>query len=742
MIPFASAFMDTIRWLLDGFDECTLQTGAPGEALSHRLDREAFLRRWESRAPEPDREDGMPFMEAFSGSLLLEAYIQEAVTGAAPKLDASLNLSVELDAALAPPPPEAPSSVFMSHEPRLASKIPTEPMMPEWLSLIERCCEEEAESGELDAVSIESLQRVLEAEEDAREHLTKTVEKRPELDVLIVAQALWSACEAQFDYPRVSRLLMLPLRDDGEAASFLHASSHWHVRHWEAALNVYLESLEGPVPHASLHLRTVQEALHAWGQRMVVLRVPISILKEVIEASVARYQLPEMMATRIIESSKSGRFHEPPPISQRLPFVVHGLFSGPGKPMRRLATSYLEGGTPMLLAASAEEARLWGLGYRERTCLGIFTGHSGGITAVGFQGDLPLTGGEDGTLKVWDISKGSYNASIPASPMLNEVVAINGCDDCVWCATSDGVVRGWDPRQRHDPMHALWDHTEAVTQILTFEEKGMVITSSLDRTVRIWDVRKGMSDRKGHAECLKVLPGINTICPIGLGGGVLAVQNDFTELVVYGLETAMERPKYTREAHAREWKALTVTSRGLVVCGSDDGVVRQWDQSGHCTSEFVTHGRAVTTLCDAGHDRVVSGSVDGSLRVWDMESGKIEAVMKGHEEAVRCVESVGSWLVSIDEEETTVRAWHLGGPPREEEEEDRGQTKQQQGIVPAGMARREHDGGDDGQEGSAMEKSEKEEEEDKEGKGAEEEAAALPVEGLGSEEPAPVPYSR
>ena len=93
---------------------------------------------------------------------------------------------------------------------------------------------------------------------------------------------------------------------------------------------------------------------------------------------------------------------------------------------------------------------LWELGEGSRSRLGCYEGHSGSVTAAGFTEEgVPVTGGQDGTLRWWDVVQASYTTSIPASPGLEgvRILAGDGREEGVWAATSDAVVRRWDPRQ-------------------------------------------------------------------------------------------------------------------------------------------------------------------------------------------------------------------------------------------------------------------------------------------------------
>ncbi|KAI0350109.1 WD40 repeat-like protein [Trametes cingulata] len=97
-------------------------------------------------------------------------------------------------------------------------------------------------------------------------------------------------------------------------------------------------------------------------------------------------------------------------------------------------------------------------------------------------------------------------------------------------------------------------------------QKPVLISGSLDNTIKIWDIDTGKVQRTlfGHIE------------------GVWAVASDKLRLV----------------------------------SGSHDRTIKVWSrEEGHCTATLVGHRGAVTCLA-LGEDKIVSGSDDGDVRVW------------------------------------------------------------------------------------------------------------------------------
>ena len=103
-------------------------------------------------------------------------------------------------------------------------------------------------------------------------------------------------------------------------------------------------------------------------------------------------------------------------------------------------------------------------------------------------------------------------------------------------------------------------------------------------------------------------------------------------VVVWNVATgAQER---VLEGHAEDVNALAVCGSRLL-SGSDDGSVRVWGMGAGwgCERTLKGHERGVFALT-TWEGKVVSGSDDDTIRVWDVETGAVEAILRGHNDSI------------------------------------------------------------------------------------------------------------
>jgi WD40 repeat protein len=199
-------------------------------------------------------------------------------------------------------------------------------------------------------------------------------------------------------------------------------------------------------------------------------------------------------------------------------------------------------------------------------------------------------------------------------------------------------------------------HESWVSSIAVTPDGKYVVSGSVDKTVRLWDLATGKEVLRftGHADW------VWSVAVTPDGKYVVSGSGDKT-VRLWDLATGKEVRRLT--GHEEPVMSVAVTPDGrYVVSGSRDKTVRLWDlATGQEVRRFTGHEGPVYSVAvtpDGKH--VVSGSGDNTVRLWELATGKEVRRFTGHEDRVWSVAVTpdGKYVVSGSDDKT-VRLWEL-----------------------------------------------------------------------------------
>ena len=115
--------------------------------------------------------------------------------------------------------------------------------------------------------------------------------------------------------------------------------------------------------------------------------------------------------------------------------------------------------------------------------------------AVSADGRRAVSGGDDGTVRVWDLDTGEPLHTLAGHDGQVGAVAVSADGRRAVSGGDDGTVRVWD-LDTGQPLHALAGHDGPVRAVAVSADGRRAVSGGDDGTVRVWDLDTGAA---GHA---------------------------------------------------------------------------------------------------------------------------------------------------------------------------------------------------------------------------------------------------
>lgn len=314
-----------------------------------------------------------------------------------------------------------------------------------------------------------------------------------------------------------------------------------------------------------------------------------------------------------------------------------------------------------VLATGGEDRtlRLWDIGSG-RT-LHTMEGHAGTVRQIAWQPDskaLASTAERDNEVRVWSALTGRSRFTAPIRPGAGLAWSPDGRT----IALADGGGHFWEPGSERMPR-AFPSGVNLRTVSWSPDGRRLVVGGAAHAggrgIVEVWDRATSTlaHSREGH----QLWPAGQALAWSPDGRVVAAV--DYPAASVSLWDTTTGAWLRTLEGHTNHVLFAAWSPDGSTLAtGSLDRDVRLWDAAtGTHLRRCAGHTEGVSALAWSSDGRTLaSGSADRSVRLWDAQSGKNPHILVGHEDTVEVLAwSPGDKLLASGGGETdrTVRLW-------------------------------------------------------------------------------------
>ncbi len=315
----------------------------------------------------------------------------------------------------------------------------------------------------------------------------------------------------------------------------------------------------------------------------------------------------------------------------------------------------------------------------------VMRGHESGVMAidVAYHGRVAVSGGLDGTVRLWDLDTGACLRTITTQwndrrgPWSDGVAVVQLSVDAtrVMASCRDGSLAAWSVETgeclysldgerliatdtSHYAMHMVGPVSRGMRSTRFSADGRRALIGGADRAFRLWDLERGV--------CLRTMAGHDDkVESAWLGrSGQLAATAAFDHTVrLWDLATG--RCRHVLRGHTAPVLAVALSDdESLVISagGYDDRTIRIWDAATGdnlmVLDEQPDNAQAVRFTPDGRY--VVSGGKDSTVRVWDIGSGRCLRAVEVRRNGAGCVAPTpdGNFVLSGGSD-GRIRQWAL-----------------------------------------------------------------------------------
>jgi DNA-binding beta-propeller fold protein YncE len=273
--------------------------------------------------------------------------------------------------------------------------------------------------------------------------------------------------------------------------------------------------------------------------------------------------------------------------------------------------AYSPDGTYLLSGGEDGTLRLWetATGRQVRT----FTGHKAGVTSVAFSpdGSTAVSGSNDSTLRLWDIASGRELRATDGLGWKIAGVAFSSDGKFVASAADDNQVKIWSV-PKLQLVNSLAGHGWRVTSVAFSPTGNFSLSGSEDDSLKLWDASTGQEMRSFRSGFAAVT------CVAFSPDGQFALSGGKDKAVcVWDVNSGREVKQLKGHTGAIRGVAFTRAGR-FAVSGSDDGTIKVWDTTtGTEVRSFAGQSGAVASVAVSPNGQyVASAGADGTIKIW------------------------------------------------------------------------------------------------------------------------------
>lgn len=249
-----------------------------------------------------------------------------------------------------------------------------------------------------------------------------------------------------------------------------------------------------------------------------------------------------------------------------------------------------------------------------------------------------ISAGQDKLINITDLSSHSLDPSFVLIGHESNVCCLDAKDDLIMSGSWDTTAKVWKDNQL---QYTLKGHNASVWDVKIIDEETF-LTSSADRTIKLWRQDKEIKNIVGHSDVVRGL----ALLPDN--AGFISTSNDGT-IKLWDTNGVLSQELVGHESFVYSVKLL---SNGDIVSSGEDRTIRIW-RNGQALQVITVPSISVWSVSVLPNDDIVAGGSDGVVRVFTSDPERFAS----EEELSKFKETVESIAINSQQvDESQIRS--------------------------------------------------------------------------------------
>jgi eukaryotic-like serine/threonine-protein kinase len=254
--------------------------------------------------------------------------------------------------------------------------------------------------------------------------------------------------------------------------------------------------------------------------------------------------------------------------------------------------------------------RIWNLETGEQRLL---SDHEDVVRSLSLSADgqLLASGSSDATIKLWRLQTRQLLRTLKGHSAPIWTVELSRDGQTLVSGSEDGTIRVWNP-QTGDLLYSLAEHGGPVYGVALSRDGQTFASASADRTIKLWNLQTGqlLQTLSGHRDAVRAIA-------FSPDGQRLASASWDHTVKIWDLQTG--NLLHTLEGHRDRVVSVAFSFNGqTLVSSSLDRTIKLWHpQTGAWQQDLTGHADWVLSVITSASDRtIISSSKDQTIKLW------------------------------------------------------------------------------------------------------------------------------